>query len=269
MHDYHSFSVVPAFTPAVKLSGIWKVLADKSYDVPAGVRPDNTVIVRTVAGNGTLCSKQTAPISLGSDTLIIVRQNRLLHYYCNGNRWDFWWLEIENSDTLPLPSNRLMHLKQAADETYWLECAFDLLKKSLPDASALASSYVSTLVARWSYEWRKTPQQLDANQETVEKSIARMHASPSDLSIRDLAREAYLSERRFRQVFEKVTGHAPKQFYDMLRLDLARELLEHSSSPASAIAERLGFSSPFHFSRAFKKRYGVAPSALRIRGKER
>ena len=68
---------------------------------------------------------------------------------------------------------------------------------------------------------------------------------------------------RFRQVFAALTGQAPKRFYDGLRLEYGRGLLRLGIHKVADVAERLGFSSPFHFSRAFKKHFGKPPSEFR------
>ena len=42
-----------------------------------------------------------------------------------------------------------------------------------------------------------------------------------------------------------------------------RNILLAEGAKISDVADRLGFSSPFHFSRAFRARYDQPPSALR------
>ncbi|WP_234945167.1 helix-turn-helix transcriptional regulator [Anaeromyxobacter sp. Fw109-5] len=49
------------------------------------------------------------------------------------------------------------------------------------------------------------------------------------------------------------------------RLEVARALLLDSDKPIKAIAADVGYSHVAHFSVAFKRRYGVPPSALRPR----
>jgi transcriptional regulator GlxA family with amidase domain len=48
-----------------------------------------------------------------------------------------------------------------------------------------------------------------------------------------------------------------------MRLERAREMLLQTEIPVTEVAEAVGFVNPAHFSRAFNKRFGIAPSALR------
>jgi AraC-like DNA-binding protein len=64
-------------------------------------------------------------------------------------------------------------------------------------------------------------------------------------------------------VFKRELGVSPMQALSLLRLERAASMLERSSQTLARIAEQLGYSSQFHFSRRFKQLYGVAPSRYR------
>jgi AraC-like DNA-binding protein len=57
-------------------------------------------------------------------------------------------------------------------------------------------------------------------------------------------------------------GAAPAQALAAYRMDHAAALL-HSGMRVKEVAEALGYADQFHFSRAFKRRHGKAPSLLR------
>jgi AraC-like DNA-binding protein len=80
-----------------------------------------------------------------------------------------------------------------------------------------------------------------------------------------LARKLGLSISRFRAVFKEHTGVAPHQYQIDVRMNLARHWLTESSHSISEIADMLGFSSVFYFSRLFKRKEGVSPSVYRKR----
>jgi transcriptional regulator GlxA family with amidase domain len=56
---------------------------------------------------------------------------------------------------------------------------------------------------------------------------------------------------------------APRQYLMRLRLERAQRLIGTTPFTLEAIAEQLGFSSAFHLSAAFKKRFGVPPAVWR------
>jgi AraC family transcriptional regulator len=86
------------------------------------------------------------------------------------------------------------------------------------------------------------------------------------LSIDELAREAELSPSHFSRAFKQAIGRAPYQHILTRRLERARRLLEQRGASLSDIALRLGFADQAHFTRLFKREFGVTPGAV-LRGR--
>ena len=84
------------------------------------------------------------------------------------------------------------------------------------------------------------------------------------LTPRLLAAQVCVSLRRLQEVFQAQGTTLSDCIWDM-RLEFARSLLAapHQAESVSTIAYRAGFSDVAHFSRRFKQRYGVPPSAYR------
>ncbi len=70
----------------------------------------------------------------------------------------------------------------------------------------------------------------------------------------------------FRRMFKIYTGLSPAQYHLQLRLQKARDLLDSSDQSIKNISANLGFESQFHFSKIFKKKFGIAPSHFRNSG---
>ena len=69
-----------------------------------------------------------------------------------------------------------------------------------------------------------------------------------------------------RKLFKKTAGVTPHQYLLRLRLHYAAELLQTSGQKdmtVNTITRACGFRDPFYFSRMFKKKYGISPSAFR------
>ncbi|MGP0074235.1 MAG: helix-turn-helix domain-containing protein [Bryobacteraceae bacterium] len=87
-----------------------------------------------------------------------------------------------------------------------------------------------------------------------------------DVSLEALAGQAGLSAFHLHRVFSAVAGETPKQFTLRLRLGRASAMLLTSGDSVLDIALSCGFQSHEAFSRAFRRRFGITPSAYRARG---
>lgn len=69
----------------------------------------------------------------------------------------------------------------------------------------------------------------------------------------------------FKRDFLKTFGAPPRQWLQDKRLNEAKHLIETKHEKPSAIYLDLGFESLSHFSHSFKKKFGIAPTALNYR----
>jgi AraC family transcriptional regulator len=95
----------------------------------------------------------------------------------------------------------------------------------------------------------------------IDHIMAHLH---EPLRLRKLARIAMLSPYHFHRVFQALVGETPADFVNRLRMEKAIGLMTGGSrrGPLTPIARACGFSSLSDFSRSFKQRFGVAPSAF-------
>lgn len=80
-----------------------------------------------------------------------------------------------------------------------------------------------------------------------------------EIDVAALARAAHMSYDQFRHVFKQRTGLAPYQYHLQLRINRAKEMLVNSNQSVKQIAYSLSFTSPYHFSKIFKKKTGQSP----------
>ena len=106
----------------------------------------------------------------------------------------------------------------------------------------------------------QTEYQKNPYQKAVLEVIGLMeNRLQTPFSVVEMASQANMSERNFRKVFKEITGKSPKEFYSDIRMHKALNLLRERYS-VSSVARFLGYSSPFYFSNAFLKYFGVRPS---------
>jgi AraC-like DNA-binding protein len=80
------------------------------------------------------------------------------------------------------------------------------------------------------------------------------------LTVERLAKRAAMSPSHFAHSFRAVARVSPMRYVREARLDRARQLLLENGGRVSAVALEVGFESPAHFTREFKRRFGIAPS---------
>ena len=256
-----------ATVQALSLHSIWHVDADPTYDVTVGPWHWRRLIaIRTLAGGGELTFGHDAPVTTAAKSLVLTSGTWLRRYRCCGRHWHFWWLELDVPEPVALPVNQVLAIPAVAAEKRLFRLAFAALRQEKPARAGVAAAASQLLLHQWQAQWdgarNTSPQQL-----AVDRALELMHRrlGPKErLTVGDMAAAARLSVPHFHRVFHALTGQAPKPFYDGLRLDRARQLLSQRQLNVGETAAALGFSSPFHFSRAYKKRFGLAPShALR------
>ena len=255
----------PLSTLCTALRTVYVVYADKTYDVRKnGKTPDETIALRTLRGEGRVEIEGCKPIEVRPETLLLFAHREVRRYVCTGDTWDFWWFEFKPEGALPFDVNKPHHVGYSESEAADLKDCLDLLRHDDDKSSFLASSTLTRLIYRWGYESQSTLEEYSPHKALAARIVHRMKVMlPEMLSVTEMASMAGFCERRFRQVFVEVTGLPPKKFYDRMRLTMAEELLRSTPLTLAEIADRLGYSSQFHLAKAFRGRYGYAPSAVR------
>ena len=83
------------------------------------------------------------------------------------------------------------------------------------------------------------------------------------LTLAELAGQAALSEYHFARMFRQSMGLAPHQYVMQRRMEKAKALIQHTTTPLTDIALACGFNSGSHFSNRFRSMTGITPSQLR------
>ena len=87
----------------------------------------------------------------------------------------------------------------------------------------------------------------------------------ADLSLAALAKVAGVSPRHLSRRFQADMGISPAAFVELTRIDIARRLLEETTSSIKTIAFAAGFGSTATLRRAFLRRLNVTPQEYRLR----
>lgn len=113
-------------------------------------------------------------------------------------------------------------------------------------------------------EFRLRP--APARDPRIERALELLRSRPRrETGLRQLAARLHMSESSLSHLFKIQTGGSPHRYRMERALDLALNLLHDSANGIDEIAAAAGFADRYHFSKAFKKYFGVPPGVMRRR----
>ena len=149
-------------------------------------------------------------------------------------------------------------------------CAADgTLDPTYCDAMSMAlAQYVARRYGRISagaesHSWKLPAWRLRRIADYIEARIDT--ESDAEIRIAELAGHVGLSAGHLHRAFRATTGKTPLEFINERRIRRAMQILDKESVSMAEIALRIGFLSPSHFTRTFRRIAGVNPSDYRDR----
>lgn len=94
----------------------------------------------------------------------------------------------------------------------------------------------------------------------------RRHIQENFKNLKELQQiggECHIDAAYLCRLFKRYDHQSPYQYLLKLKMNFAAELLREPGALVKQVAEKIGFSDPFHFSRAFKGVFGLAPDDFR------
>lgn len=141
----------------------------------------------------------------------------------------------------------------AAEDAPFAETEFDLWAKA-----ALLELVKADARARAAPEASALHKQLV--RKVIELIRSRMPAVPA---VDELADAVGLSPRYVSRLCKQTTGYPLKALITRVRMDRAKFLIAETTMNVSQVAEAVGCSDIYHFSKQFKQVHGVSPTAYR------
>lgn len=213
-------------------------------------------ITAVLSGGGELRASTTIPLRPGTVTVIPPGLRHAEH----AAALDSIWIGCTGSTLRRFGSDSVLAIRDlptaAAVEQLWL-----LTQQAGAIGPELDAGLAGILARLLRLQNTVAPA---ASEDIIDTAIRTLQDRFSGaVRIADLARHAGCSEGHFARLFRQRTGQSVVQFLTDLRIRQAVYLLRHTGMTVSEIADRVGFSNLFYFSRVFRRRAGVPPSAYR------
>lgn len=105
---------------------------------------------------------------------------------------------------------------------------------------------------------------LDLYHESLNKAIIYIENNlDNKILLKDVAREAHLSEFHFHRIFKTLTGETIKDLLMRLKLEKGANQLQYSQKEIQQIAFECGYENHETFTRAFKSYFQLTPKEYR------
>lgn len=211
MRNLLSRREVSAQSPHAYLKNVWYVDADFTYSVDRrqDVGEDSFIAVRTLTGEGTMSLMDGSARELRSNSLIIVRCMDIAGYAASKSGWQFYWFEFDMLGGAPERLGVTLEIHMSAQERIELERCFVSLGSGDARECAVADALISYLLA----DWQLRAIGVGAGGMSPQEIVTLLEKGRREkLSIGELAREAGMCERSFRDAAREATGLAPKAY---------------------------------------------------------
>ncbi len=165
------------------------------------------------------------------------------------NPWSYIWIGFTGDGKLPVPLSDVILCPEAIT-------IFNAMKKS-EDYTLGRSAYLSArlwdLFSLLSEENSKEPDYIERALEFIHSEY--MH----DITVEQIAKSLSLDRTYFAVIFKNKVGLSPKRYIINYRMNIASSLLKKNDVSVSVVANSVGYSDLYTFSKMFKLHFGISP----------
>ncbi|GGD80573.1 helix-turn-helix domain-containing protein [Paenibacillus nasutitermitis] len=253
------------------LAGDFEQLDDYKVRRPQGTR--DWLLTLTYGGRGSFGFGQERHACEDGD-LVLIRPGVPHDYETTaGEKWQFVWAHFlpdpEWMDLLQLPDKKGDLLMLSIEQPVIRERLLTAFRRMVRDSiqgdlqqqrlAKNALEEVVLLIGRYARQFEGGA--MDARIRQTLDYLGEHFREPH--TIASLAGRVALSSSRFAHLFKQETGDSVIETLLKMRLSYAARLLERTSLSIAQVAEDVGFSDSFYFTKQFTALYGQNPSAYR------
>ncbi|MGA4992395.1 cupin domain-containing protein [Nonomuraea bangladeshensis] len=183
-----------------------------------------------------------------------------------------YWLDCSRMHPLMTELPEVVHLPSRVGTHLELRAAIDLLAGELDEARPgscvalpnLLDLLLVYMIRAWMTETTSGAWPTALGDSVTAAALRAMHSHPAaPWSIDRLAAEAGVSRPTLARRFTALVGRPPMAYLTWWRVILAATLLRDTKETLAAIADRVGYGSPYALSHAFQREFGTTPGRYR------
>lgn len=215
----------------------------------------------------TIDGKPSKPLL--ADTLVLWDLSHVVKYGAEKLHWSISWLQVNGEiiDSLirqfQIPLNHPINFgNERLINNYWMLLLAELNEYSQVDITMVTHHITGILLEI------KRNISLRQNDYSIPHKFRELramldHNYRRKITLDELAKMFHVTPIYFSRKFKEYFGLSPIDYVIMLRLHEATLCLANEEMSIAEIAESVGYHDLFHFSKLFKRHYGVSPRKFR------
>lgn len=219
-------------------------------------------------GSGTIVVEGKEYVLHANQAFCIPRFKGHRYYASEKDPWSILWVHFKGEDIAQYPLESCQKIAFTSQHaTNRMQFLFELLIRVLESNYTLGNFiYISQVLGMILAEtyYREKHHTTQEQNKHVTNVIRYMYKHlEENMTLEQIAQEFQLSKSYLNAIFQKYTQHAPMDFFISLKMKRACQLLRASDCYIYEVAQRLGYSDQYYFSRIFKKIVGMSPKEYR------
>lgn len=209
------------------------------------------------------------PKEIKPGTLFVTKAGQPQYYKIKDNTWNFLWFWVADTHEWEvIRKQNILRPAKFKDELLWVFNHLRIEHSKISFSSKMIIQCLCDLLLQYLREEIHIEMDL-YQQEILEKLNALVQKIYADIKypwdVKTLSEESglYLSKSHFIKIFIENMGLTPMRMVTKIRMEIAANLLKNTTDNLSKIAYTIGYNTPYAFSDAFKRWFGVSPKQYR------